>query len=233
MHSLVLLLAMVASPPTASQSATLIGSTHPQDCGLYSFSGSLIGLGIGDWFGSGWQFANGDTVEVACNGGTYSRLHYETEVYRLSFFAGTRLGVRQEYYLGHGVVAAFDCGLGTSTASVVWFPTEYMTLSFNMDLLRGQLGCQWTLLPYQLNWVWLLFDDHENSGLTTGIVRSCAMSKPRLARKRNRDVNETFTSRLFDFQLDYSRTRRVSDFLTEFSTSYPRLFSGSGNRSVA
>jgi hypothetical protein len=59
------------------------------------------------------------------------------------------------------------------------------------------------------------------------------MRKPRLARKRTRAVNETFTSRLFDFQLDYSRTRRVSDFLTEFFTSYLRLFSGSGNRSVA
>ena len=144
MHALVIFLSLVA-PPTDPQPTIPIGSTRPEDGGLYFYGGSLIGSRTRNWLGCGWTFANGCSIEVASNGATYRRPYFETEVYRFSVFAGTDLGVRQERYLGYGLVSALDLGLGTSTFSLVWFPTDFMSFSFDLDPLRCQFAWGWRL----------------------------------------------------------------------------------------
>ena len=116
---------------------------HPGDGGLYHFGGSLSGTLTGCSIGSGWQFRDGGAVEVATDGTTYCWPLYETEVYRSSIIVGTRLGTRQEYYFGHGLVAVLDLGTGTSIAAVVWHPNEFVSFTFGLDPLRGRLGWSW------------------------------------------------------------------------------------------
>ena len=53
--------------------------------------------------------------------------------------------MRQEWYLGHGVVSVFDLGLMGSPLGLMWYPTESITLWFGMDPLRGQYGWGWSL----------------------------------------------------------------------------------------
>ena len=144
MHALILLLSLVAPPPDLLLSLP-IGTTRSEDGGLYAFGGSQIGAGAGGWSGNGWRFANGSSVDVASNGATYRHAAWETDVYRLSIFAGTDFGARQEWYLVHGLVATSDLGWGTSTAGVMWYPMEFVSISFGLDPLRGRLGWGWSL----------------------------------------------------------------------------------------
>ena len=162
MRALFLLLTTFGSPPVTSHPvetppsaqsplSLLLASVRPADGGLYIFGGSTISREpAGDQGGIGWKSADGSTVEVASNGATYRRPIWETDVYRLFVSAGTDLGIRQEYYLGHHFVAQFDVGLGTSSLDVVWYLTEYDTLSFSLDPLRGRLGWRWNTIPERL-----------------------------------------------------------------------------------
>ncbi len=161
MRALFLLLTLVGPSAAVSQPVTtpapphsvipiVLTPTRPEDGGLYCFGGSPINSWSVDIAGIGWKSPDRSAVEVGSGGATCRRPLWETEVYRLSAFAGTDLGTRQEYYLGNNGVAELDLGLRTSRLSVVWYLTEYVTLSLSVDPLRGRWGLHWSQAPLPL-----------------------------------------------------------------------------------
>ena len=145
MSTLVLWLALVA-PPTETNSPLPIGSNRPETGGLHVVGGSSVGTGAASSWGYGWEFADGSLIEIASNGTTYRRAYFETETYRIMLFAGSSLGACQEWYLGKGLVASLDLGIGANTAALIWYPTESFRLSLQLDPLRGRLGWGWRLI---------------------------------------------------------------------------------------
>jgi hypothetical protein len=154
MRAVVLLLAFVAPAPVVAQGAEgyapadpplPLGTTHPEMGGPYFFGDGLLGPGYS--VGGGWKFADGSALELASNRGpVYCRPIYDTECYRCSVFAGTHFGARQEYYLGHGFAAWSELGTGATNAGILWYPSEYFSVSFGFDLLRGRFGWGWGLI---------------------------------------------------------------------------------------
>jgi hypothetical protein len=88
--------------------------------------------------GAGWKFSDNGSIEISAEGATYQRPVCDRESNRISALVGTRPGLRQEIYLGHGFAAIIDLGLRANAVRLAWFPMEFVELSVGVDLSVGR-----------------------------------------------------------------------------------------------
>lgn len=138
-----------AAPPPREARPLPAGTSDPGK--PYFTAVHLLGPAVGFWYGCGWQFPDGSTLEARWRhpGGPvqlgYRWFFYEEERFRWSAVGGTECGLRTEWYLGNGFCARLDAGveLLTDTSPVLyhlavdWYASDRLCLTIGYELTRG------------------------------------------------------------------------------------------------
>ena len=95
----------------------------------------------GSHLGVGCDFQEGSSFR----GMEYCLPFWESDESKHCVFVGQSAGLISEWYLGHGAIVNFKCGLPQlqSSIGIDYYPVGNLIFSLRFDLLKGQLQFAW------------------------------------------------------------------------------------------